>query len=144
MYRITLKRIFIPIVWFFLILLWNCTPNEGTLYLRTNYNGIQITTLKIVKQHSNQFSQNNILNQNSGKILFEDSQWNSYNISCGEHEIYIEYMSLGTFKNERETILLSPKTDKAVWTAVWITNDSINPLRIEYGCGEFKISENLD
>jgi len=142
MFEITINNIRFFLVWVYLILLCNCSPNEGTLYLRTNNDEIHISTLKIVKQHSNQLSQNNILNQYSGKILIDDSQWNSYNISYGEHEIYIEYTYLGNFENERETILLSQKTDKPVWAAIWITNDSINALKIEYGCGEFKISEN--
>ncbi len=144
MFRITINNIKAFLVWVYLLLLSNCNPNEGTLYLRTNNDGIRITTLKIVKLHSNQLSQNNILDQYSGKILFDDSQWNSYNLSYGEHEIYIEYIFKGSFKNERETIVLTPKTDKPVWTSVWITNDSINPLRIEYGSGEFKICKKYD
>ena len=122
----------------------NCNSNDNVLHVLVYSGEIQIKTLKIIKRNSNQLSNKNSFNLYNNKIKLENGLCYSYNIPCGKHEVYIEYLKNDTFFNERKEIVLNCDKNKNQWVILKITNDKIDPLKTEYGTGICNILHNSD
>ena len=109
-----------------------------------NSQEFQIKTLKFIKQNSNQLSSKNIINQYNNKFRTVNGFYYGYNIPCGKHEVYIEYLKNDTFFNERKEIVINCDKSKNQWVILKITNDKADPLKTEYGTGICNFLHNSD
>lgn len=122
----------------------NCNSNDNALYIFMNSQEFQIKTLKFIKQNSNQLSSKNIINQYNNKFRTVNGFYYGYNIPCGKHEVYIEYLKNDTFFNERKEIVINCGKSKNQWVILKITNDKADPLKTEYGTGICNFLHNSD